>query len=481
MRRELTGWLVVLVALSLLLGFAWLTWEPEHPVFERISGWAVIGPGVERLRQRYLQPEPVELVMEPATEQATEPDAPAVQAGLDTLAHDRSGRRDWVFLGIGAALREAPSRQAALVRKTVRLDQYRVLERDPPWVRVALRDGREAWVDLEAPRDRTPPLGSAPTPPGPLPARRAMPEALALADSLLVGPASERSAGGYRLRSDVADVALLDRLAERVAELETVYEQRYGVRPVGEPAETIVLFSLEESYRRFESRVPELRGLASTGHAIGGVGALFAGDRREREVLATAVHEVTHLLNRRALGPALPPWLEEGLADELSLLGLPRAGGGSPFAGTLEVDATTIRGSGPLAGLVQLLDRLEAGTLPSLESLVASDWQDFREDPRARELYSLSGFFIDYLLERESRSGLRSGFRSFLAAVARGGPASGERLIAAVGVSWTELEADFRSWLLELGEAAGAGLLRGRPSAEIAAPTPPPEPPLGAV
>ena len=460
MRRELAGWLVVLLALSLLLGFVWLSWRPEHPVFERIAEWPLLGPGVERLRQRYLPP----------TSSAGESGSFARGegfAGAEGVTTGASPVPEWVYLGIGAALREAPSADATMVVKTIRLGQYRVLERTPPWVRVALHDGREAWVDLEAPRDRTPPLGSEPTPPGPLPARPAAPEVLALADSLLVGPRSERSAGGYRLRSDVLDAGLLERLGDRLEPLEAVYAERYGVRPVGSPAETIVVFALESSYRRFESRVPELRGVGSTGHAVGGVAALYVGSHSERQVLSTAVHEVTHLLNRRALGPALPPWLEEGLADEMALLGLAlSSGGGSPYAGSLDVVGNTIRGSGPMAGLARLLDRMDFGELTTLEWLLAEDWQDFRATPGGRDLYNQSGFFLHYLLEREERPALRDGFRSFLAAVAEGEPPNGERLIAELGATWPELERDFRSWLVEQGEAVGAGLLRRRPPAQ---------------
>lgn len=459
MRRELAGWLLVLLALSLLLGFVWLSWRPEHRVFERIAEWPLLGPGVERLRQRYLPPPSSDRDVSFVTGGGSE-------GGGEEFAAEAPSVPEWVYLGIGAALREAPSADATMMVKTVRLGQYRVLERTPPWVRVTLHDGREAWVDLEAPRDRTPPLGSAPTPPGPLPARPPAPEVLALADSLLVGPRSEREAGGYRLRSDVLEAGLLERLGEQLEPLEEIYTERYGMRPVGRPAETIVVFALESSYRRFESRVPELRGVGSTGHAVGGLAALYVGSHSERQVLSTAVHEVTHLLNRRALGPALPPWLEEGLADEMALLGLARSSGpGSPYAGSLELAGDTIRGSGPMAGLALLLDWMDAGELPSLESLLAQDWQDFRAAPGGRALYNQSGFFLHYLLEREERPALREGFRSFLAAVANGEPPSGERLIAELGAAWPELERDFRSWLVEEGEEVGAGLLRRRPPA----------------
>jgi hypothetical protein len=458
MRRELAAWLLVLLVLALVFGFVWLSWRPEDPVFDRIAGWPVVGGAVERVRQIYLPPDAADRVA----------DRPAAGAGSRGAAPGgvepaEPGQPEWVFLGVGAALRAEPDIEAPLVSKTRRLDHYRVLERAEPWIHVALPDGREAWVDLDAPRDRTPPLGSEPTPPGPLPARPAAPEVLSLADSLLIGERVERVLGGYRVRSDVLDASLLERLGERLAGLESVYAERYGVRPVGRPAETIVVFALEAAYRRFESRVPELRGVGSAGHAADGVAALFVGDRPEREVLATAIHEVTHLLNRRALGPALPPWIEEGLADEMALLGLARASGdGSPYAGSLSFAGSMVRGSGPLAGLVLLLDRVDAGELSPLESLPGQDWQDFREAPRGRDLYNQSGFFVHYLLEREGRSELRDGLRSFLAGIARGESATGERLIAQLGTTWAELEGDFRSWLALEGEAVGAGLLRAR-------------------
>ncbi|HVS16043.1 MAG TPA: SH3 domain-containing protein [Thermoanaerobaculia bacterium] len=451
MRREIAGWLLVLLALAALGLFVWVSRRPADPRLDRVAALPVIGAAIDRLRGRYLPPPP-RSVRERERDTAAGPAGP--------LAADPT---EWVFVGIGAALRAAPRSEAPLLRRTLRLDQYPVLERAPPWVRVALRDGGEAWVDLEAPRDRTPPLGEAPAPPGPLPARAPAPDVLALASGLLSEPHTERVLAGYLVRTDVDDPALLARLGERLETLERVYAQRYGVVPIGRPAEALVVFVREEGYRRFESRLPELRGVGTTGHASDGVAALFVGERRQREVLATAVHEVTHLLNRRALGPALPAWLEEGLADEMALLGLARAdGGGSPYTGFLEVDGAVVRGSGPLAGLAQLLDRLEAGALVPLDEMVGQDWQDFRAGPRGRDLYNQSGFFLHYLLERDGPHPLAEGFRSFLAAVARGEPLTGDALIASLGVGWAALELDFRVWLLAEGARAGADLVRGR-------------------
>jgi hypothetical protein len=459
MRRELVAWLLVLLALATLGLVVWVSRRPTDPLLDRVVALPGLGPPVERLRARYL----------PASAERPERSAAEAPAKETSVVSADQRATEWVYLGIGAALRDAPRPEAALLRRTVRLEQYRVLERAPPWVRVALADGGAAWVDLDAPRDRTPPLGEAPTPPGPLPARPPSAEVLALADSLLGEPRIETTLGGYLVRTDLDDPDLLARLGERLQSAERVYAQRYGVHPIGRPAEALVLFAREEAYRRFESRVPELRGAGSTGHAAGGVAALFVGERREREVLATAVHEVAHLLNRRALGPALPAWLEEGLADEMALLGLAGGDGGSPYAGFLEIEGTVMRASGPLAGLVQLLDRLEAGALVPLDALLAQDWQDFRSAPRGRELYNQSGFFVHYLLERTGGPHpLAAGFRAFLAGVARGEPPSGEALLASLGVGWPALELDFRAWLLAEGARAGAGVVRG--AARVAAP-----------
>jgi hypothetical protein len=126
-----------------------------------------------------------------------------------------------------------------------------------------------------------------------------------------------------------------------------------------------------------------------------------------------------------------------------------------------------VHASGPVAGLAQLLDRLEAGALVPLDQLVEQDWQDFREGPRGRDLYNQSGFFVYYLLERRQPYSLAAGFRSFLAGVARGESPSGDRLIASLGVSWPALELDFRAWLLAEGVVPGADAVRERsPSVE---------------
>ena len=143
-------------------------------------------------------------------------------------------------------------------------------------------------------------------------------------DADLLASARERLAGGgrlencgpYPLYTDIQNVSLISTCGRLADRLDEVYEARYGLRPRGEPASAIVLFGSAEAYRDFarEGGVPV--GYAGYALAARGLAVFHASDTAPTEdFLATLMHELTHLVNRRALGVNLPPWLSEGLAD----------------------------------------------------------------------------------------------------------------------------------------------------------------------
>jgi hypothetical protein len=398
---------------------------PQSRVVSELSEVPWAGRAVQRLRGLYLPP-------------------PANRIEIAPSKNADDGRPvETLFVGIGAHLRVAPERRAPLVRKTRRLGEYAVLARRAPnWVQLELPGLPEAavWLDLDEPRDSTPPLGEEPAATMPLEARRAEARLLAAARRAMRGATWEQQRFGYPWISDVEDLDLLERLAGLLEDIEALYAARFGLEPIGQPAETIVLFLRESDYRAFQSEVDGLEDLApgvSTGHAADGMAALFVGARPEAEVAATLVHEVAHLLNRRALGPALPLWLDEGIAEDFAYFSGP---GSRPLAGYRQQSGNQIRIWGPLAGL-QLLVTEEADL--SLERLTHFTADLFVRSPDALALYSQSGFFVRFLLSPSEAEGAEmsgvsaagaaspdpEAFRSFLRAVGRGGPASLESLL----------------------------------------------------
>ncbi len=295
-----------------------------------------------------------------------------------------------------------------------------------------------------------PPLGRAVVPPLPLPAMNPDPVRLAAARALLDAPRTELAIGGYLLLSDLADPWLLARAVAVIGGLEPAYVERYGRPPVGGPREAIVLFAGETGYRHFQAGDPRLAGLASsTGLAGKGIVATFRGSRSDDELLGTLVHELAHLLNRRALGPSLPSWLDEGIADDLGASRIDPAGRLLPgsWSRTLEQQGQEIRISGgeaALRDLAQLFgpDGAAPGEL-ELGTLLALDWEEFVAEESAELHYAAAAAFLRMLLAAPPRAAV---LRGWLAEVAAGGPAEAESLRRTLDLSWEELERDLALW-----------------------------------
>lgn len=295
-----------------------------------------------------------------------------------------------------------------------------------------------------------PPLGRAVVPPLPLPAMDPDPVRLAAVRALLDVPQTEIAIGGYLLLTDLADPALLARAVAVIAGLEPCYIERYGRPPVGGPREAIALFAGEAGYRRFQEGDPRLAGLASsTGLAGKGIVATFRGARSDDELLGTLVHELAHLLNRRALGPSLPSWLDEGIADDLGASRIDSAGRLLPasWSRALEQQGQEIRISGGEAALRDLAQLFGPdGSTPGelgLGALLALDWEEFVAEESAELHYAAAAAFIRMLLAAPPKASV---LRGWLAAVAAGGPAEAESLRRTLGLSWKELERDLALW-----------------------------------
>lgn len=375
----------------------------------------------------------------------------------------------------GSALRELPDLRAAVLATVDAASELPLLERRGGWARVRY-GALKGWVlvgDEEGDGASEDLLTGAAA----LPGREADPELLRRALSHLApsgGPHGRNAArlGPFPLYTDVADPALVGFLDRVVEDLLRVYRDRFGLDPglgpgnraaAGStpPTESIVLFSREAEYRAFTEGDVAPAGLEEGGFAGFGLAGLYAGSRSREETASLLVHEVTHLFNARALGPRTPPWLEEGLANDLSYARIDPSGrlhpgdvGGSRREqrrqvrdgrgrGGWEVTVTT---EGALAALGRLAEALDRGRLPSLATLTTLGWRELVEPGTRQVAYAESAFFIRYLLQDGE---LAEGFRAYLGSVAGGGAGEGSDLLRHLGAGddWEGLERGFRRWL----------------------------------
>ncbi|MCB1035743.1 MAG: hypothetical protein KDD47_18120, partial [Acidobacteria bacterium] len=255
----------------------------------------------------------------------------------------------------------------------------------------------------------------------------------------LDGGGRQASCGPYRLWTDVADEELLALCARLAAPLDITYQYLFGVRPQGEPEEGVLLFRQTEAFRAFARERGRLRvGYAGFSDSSKGFMALHAEGVERRRLAQTLAHELTHLVSRRALGPGLPPWLSEGMADAI---GDPA---GTDGLGTL----VGIRGvEGPA---LRLRSAYASGRAGGLERLVSLERSQF-DGGIASYDYEQSALFVRYLLLSPE---LAPGFRHFLAELEGGERYSPELLSKSLGRSWSRLETGLRDWLVL--ELAGA-------------------------
>lgn len=431
------GWLpqgVLVIAVLAFAGVVWLSYHPEHPLLERAAGWPLIGGAAHELRAVYLPADKDEATSaEPSARPPKHivvyrPQESAPASGARVKAPSRDGseglatgheieivappRPDWMlpegvvgfeWLRAGATLREEPAVRARALFELDTLASLPVLERRADgWARVRI-GSREGWVDTASARLETPPLGSGLRPVVALPGRAPEPERLERALKLIPG-AAEHRAGPHRLHTDVRDRTLLARLDAAAARIESAYRRRTGLALAGEPAAAVVLFAREADYRRHQAGEPQIAGLDARGHAGHGLAVLYRGDRSPAEIEATLVHELTHLLNRRGIGPALPPWLDEGLAEDMARS-----------------------------------EPLPAGDPLPLDRLLALSEDDLRDDPLRRRFYAQSHALVRYLLDHPK---LAPRFRTYLAAIATGTPATPEELTRHLARSLESLDAD---------------------------------------
>jgi hypothetical protein len=401
----------ILGLVGLLAGLAWLTGHPESPIVDRAVGWPGIGPLAVRFRDLYRPPQPA---APPAPEAG-----PSVEVVTIWLPSEEPP------VGRAPEIPRAPS--------------------------------------VGAPPDAEPPLGREPEPVLPLPARRADAERWTRAQILLGSRSRETVLGPYPLLLDSAlDPAPLERWSALARALDATFALRTGCTPLGEPAESVVIFAGLEQYRAFQLEEGRIAALDTAGHASAGLAALWMDRRSLAEVEATLVHELAHLVVRRAVGPALPPWLDEGLAEDLAQTPFDLDSGRFEL-GALRSDFERIAGRvevrGALAGLARVAAAEAGGSRTPLAELVALDWDRFvAGDAPLR--YAESLFFLRWLFDGGDPAA-SAALRGFLAEVAQGEAADGARLLSRLGEP-AALDAAFGAWLAaeRYRRFAAAGLPR---------------------
>lgn len=394
--RDFVTYGTLLIVLVVLLAVAWLSRNTDSVLVERASSWPVVGEYAKRFRARYLPPEP-----------GPEEDEEMV-----------------LRFGVNEAGLEVAS--------------------------VSMLDASRLRTD------RSTPLGDEPLPTLPLPGREADVDRLARARQGLTGAELEGSLGAYELYTDVDDAEVLSFLNRVARGVEASYVERYQLTPVGRAAETIVLYRREADYRAVQDTWGEIRGLGSHGHTGYGLVLVYVGSRPTAEVGITLVHELAHLLNRRAIGPALPPWLDEGIADDLSQCRTDDSG--RLILGTLAEVRTdfgeTYELRQGLAALSRVAMSLAAGdrVLPRVVNL---DRQEFLRSSDSGLHYAESAFLVRCFLADECGSKSAAAFRFFLRAISNGEAADSAALQASIGGSWSEIEADLRRFIERWSVAEG--------------------------
>ena len=256
---------------------------------------------------------------------------------------------------------------------------------------------------------------------------------------------TERSLGAYQLWTDVADEELLGFLDGLAAVAEDAYFARFARLPSGDPLRSAVLFADEAAYREYSGDDILLSNHA--GHAGGGVLASYTAGRPRAEVASTLVHEITHLVNARALAWELPPWLQEGMAGELDAVWVEASGVDSADGRT--VAASFVGFDEHDRRVVQLGQLLASGGLPPLHQIILLDREEFYQGDASTH-YAYSGALVRYLLDGDGRR-YRAGFLRFLQRVANGYTPNGALFLDAYETKDTAflvaLDRGFRSWI----------------------------------
>lgn len=187
-----------------------------------------------------------------------------------------------------------------------------VLERKDGWILVRY-DAFRGWVREGAPRSLLEERGDSYPAPGV--AHEAL---LARGRALLRDGGRELPMDGRTLLTDVSDETLLKWLVAMPAATRYRFEKKWGRTRPPAPGSVVFLFESAEAEREFSSVA--CGATEPLGERIASLALSGKGRARDRERL---LHQVGHLYARDLLGDGVPPWIEEGLADEFARAGIP--------------------------------------------------------------------------------------------------------------------------------------------------------------
>jgi len=433
LRRQRGLLLLVLLLLGVFGTVAWCAYHPDTPWLVAAEEWSVVGEYVRRFRARFggtvteeetvtaqapggapvpeepTVPSEIRREVERAPEPVPKRPAPKVEtapAAPYQLSPERPDLAavaiEWTWVLPGNPIRAEPSERAAVLAEAGGLAYLPVVGSQKSWLQVGL-DGEAGWIDS----NWKPPYSRR--------GAKRKGGGREGGSSELTGKAREAlgvdrplKLAGYAVYTDVADSDLVAFLGDTMAIVEDAYFARFGRLPAKARHPAVALFAREADYRRYVATLT--RPAEDDVHTEAGVAATFVGQRSRAVLTGSLVHAMTHLLNERALGSDLPPWLDEGLARDLATLRLGEEG----TLASMDLDGQSV---GPLLSLDRA--RFEAG----------------RHGPASFAL-------VRYLLDGESRR-YADGFRDYLKAVADGRKAD---LLKALGVSAAELDESLRAW-----------------------------------
>lgn len=321
----------------------------------------------------------------------------AQQEGEDVILGRPSGLRPTsvpektALIPAGARLRERPRHQAPVVERFDSAIELPVLDERDGWVQVRYGSWL-GWVRVagEEPHETLQP------PANPDQGR------LKLALDLLGEEVEAGTLGPYTLYTDVADPRLLERLSAVASGVDQAYRERYSLDPGSLAGTVVVLFAEEEDYRRFEAAEHRIASVGSHGYTSEGLSILFTGPQQVDAIVRVLVHELTHLLGRRVFQIQIPPWLDEGMAQDLAFSRINNSGRIRP--GTLSTVDTR---------LDDLVRTWNSPVRTGLVELISLDWTAFVEPTTRPQRYAQSAFLIRYLLDSGDEQ-LRSGFLQYL-------------------------------------------------------------------
>jgi hypothetical protein len=278
------------------------------------------------------------------------------------------------------------------------------------------------------------------------------------ARALMSGASMRRTAALVWWTDLHPNLDLSARLAELFACFSATYERRYGLDRIAYPDRDVVaVFTRQEDYRRFVDGETGVADLVSGGFSAIGFAAFYAGDRPGDDVAAIAAHELTHLENRRRLALELPPWLEEGLAEDMGLLAA--AGRGCPDSGWPRISRREWRTGGGRGRTLNVLETT-SGKLRSLSCTVAGwrsspvdlrelagmSWGSFSAPAGRASRYAAAALLVRFLLDGDPDGERRAEFRAFLGAGRDRGSFAWEELLGRLGADDDELAEALRAW-----------------------------------